>query len=68
MEEADVKGFVNKAGLPVLKSACPVDGYTKREYVKNLIKDINSESNGVKSRMFSAITNYPLKGWDSVDK
>lgn len=68
MEEADVKGFVNKADLPVLKSACPVDGYTKREYVKNLIKDINSESNGVKSRMFSAITNYPLKGWDSVDK
>lgn len=64
MEEADVKGFVNKENLPVLKSACPVDGITKREYVKNLIKDINSESNGVKQRMFSAIENYPLRGWE----
>lgn len=55
MNEADVIGFVNKAELPVLKSACPVDGYTKREYVKQLIKDINAETPGVKDRMFSAI-------------
>ncbi len=55
MNEADVVGFVNKMELPVLKSACPVDGYTKREYVKDLIKSIQSETPGVKDRMFSAI-------------
>ncbi len=55
MNEADVIGFVNKNELPVLKSACPVDGYTKREYVKGLIKSINAETPGVKDRMFSAI-------------
>ena len=57
MNEADVIGFVNKMELPVLKSACPVDGYTKREYVKELIKSINIETPGVKDRMFSAIQN-----------
>ena len=57
MNEADVIGFVNKMELPVLKSACPVDGYTKREYVKELIKSINTETPGVKDRMFSAIQN-----------
>ena len=55
MNEADVIGFVNKYELPVLKSACPVDGYTKREYVKDLLKTINTDTPGVKDRMFSAI-------------
>ena len=55
MNESDVIGFVNKMELPVLKSACPVDGYTKREYVKELLKSINNETPGVKDRMFSAI-------------
>ncbi len=55
MNEADVIGFVHKMELPVLKSACPVDGYTKREYVKDLIKSIQTETPGVKDRMFSAI-------------
>lgn len=55
MNEADVIGFVNKMELPVLKSPCPVDGYTKREYIKDLLKNINVETPGVKERMFSAI-------------
>lgn len=55
MNESDVVGFVNKMNLPVLKSACPVDGFTKREYVKELLKSINAETPGVKDRMFSAI-------------
>lgn len=55
MNEADVIGFVNKMNLPVLKSACPVDGYTKREYVKDLLKSIQTETPGVKERIFTAI-------------
>jgi len=55
MYEADVIGFSNKNELPVLKSPCPVDGHTKREYVKNLIRELNHDAPGVKERMFSAI-------------
>lgn len=67
MNEADVIGFVNKYQVPVVKSPCPVDGYTKREYVKNLLKKLNQENPGVKERMFTAIQNGNLKGWPMPD-
>lgn len=63
MNEADVIGFVNKYGLPVVKSPCPADGHTKREYVKNLLRQLNLENPGVKERMFTAIQTGNLKGW-----
>uniref|UniRef100_UPI0040561A19 tRNA lysidine(34) synthetase n=1 Tax=Acetatifactor sp. TaxID=1872090 RepID=UPI0040561A19 len=63
MNEADVIGFVNKQNVPVLKSACPVDGHTKREYIKNLLRQINLENPGVKNRMFTAIQNSKMEGW-----
>lgn len=54
--EADVKGFCNKYQLPVCKNPCPMDGHTKREYVKNLIKTLETENAGVKDRLFRAVT------------
>lgn len=65
MSEADVIGFVHKYDIPVVKSPCPVDGYTKREYVKNLLRELNLENPGVKERMFTAIQNGNLEGWSA---
>ena len=59
--EADVIGFTNKYELPVAKSKCPVDGHTKREYVKNIVKQLNKENPGCKERFFRAVLN---KGFD----
>ena len=63
MNEADVIGFVNKHAVPVVKSPCPADGYTKREYVKELLRRLNQENPGVKERMFAAIQSGGIKGW-----
>ncbi|MDY2937525.1 MAG: ATP-binding protein [Fusicatenibacter sp.] len=63
VDEADVIGFRNKYQLPVQKSPCPADGYTKRQYVKELLADLNRENPGVKERMFSAVVNGNLSGW-----
>lgn len=63
MNEADVIGFVNKNEIPVVKSPCPADGHTKREYIKQLLRQLNLENPGVKERMFSAIQNGIMKGW-----
>lgn len=63
MNEVDVIGFVNKYEVPVVKSPCPADGHTKREYVKNLLRQLNLENPGVKERMFTAIVNSNVKGW-----
>lgn len=65
MNEADVIGFVHKYNVPVVKSPCPADGHTKREYVKNLLQNLNRENPGVKERMFTAIVNSNMKGWES---
>lgn len=66
MKEADVIGFVRKYEVPVVKSPCPADGHTKREYVKQLLKQLNTENPGVKQRMFTAIQNGcdDLKEWN----
>ncbi len=53
--EADVIGFSRKYELPVAKNPCPVDGHTKREYVKNLIRKLNRENPGCKECFFTAI-------------
>lgn len=63
MQESDVIGFVHKYNLPVVKSPCPADGHTRREYIKNLLRQLNIENPGVKERMFTAIQNGNLKGW-----
>lgn len=63
VQEADVIGFWHKYNLPVAKSPCPVDGYTKREYAKNLVKQLNQEHPGSKERMFTAIVNGAMQGW-----
>ena len=65
MNEADVIGFVKKNDVPVVKSPCPADGYTKREYVKELVREINREAPGVKERMFTAITSGKLEGGET---
>lgn len=65
MNESDVIGFVNKYDVPVVKSPCPADGYTKRQYVTDLLASINRENPGVKERMFAAIQNGSMEGWQN---
>lgn len=62
-EEAEVKGFCNKYGIPVMKSPCPVDGTTKREYAGELLKQIQRDHPGAKERMFHAITEGKIYDW-----
>ena len=63
VDEADVIGFRNKYDLPVVKSRCPIDGLTKRQYAKDLVRQLNQEHPGAKQRMFTAILNGNIKGW-----
>lgn len=63
VKEADVIGFKNRYQLPVCKNPCPVDGKTKREYVKQLTKQLNLDAPGVKERFFHAIAEGNIDGW-----
>ncbi|MCF0136482.1 MAG: tRNA 2-thiocytidine biosynthesis protein TtcA [Lachnospiraceae bacterium] len=61
--ERDVIGFVNKYDVPVLKNTCPVDGYTKRQEVEELLKSLNEKDHETTKRMFTAIQRSELEGW-----
>lgn len=66
MKEADVKGFVNRYKLPVLKNPCPADGYTKREYVKQVLNQLNQEHPGIRRKIFTAIRGDVLPDWRKI--
>jgi len=67
MNEADVIGFIRRYEVPVVKSPCPVDKKTKREYVHQLMVMLNKDIPSVKNRMFTAVTDSMLPGWSNND-
>lgn len=66
--EPEVIGFQHKYQLPVCKNPCPMDGHTKREYVKNLAKRLEQENPGAKNRMFRAILDGQIPGWPPMEQ
>lgn len=57
MQETDVVGFINRSGAPVVKNPCPADGFTKRQYAKELLAELSRENHGLKERIFTAMIN-----------
>ena len=53
--ESYIAGFAKRYDLPVVKNLCPADKHTKREYVKDLVKQLERENPGFKTRLFTAI-------------
>lgn len=64
VKETDLIGFSRKYSLPVAKNPCPVDGHTKRQYVKELVKQLNLENPGFRDRLFTAVEKGNIKGWE----
>lgn len=61
--EKDVIGFANKYNLPIVKNKCSVDGNTKREEIKNIVKEFASKYDHFEERTFNAIKRSYLEGW-----
>ena len=62
LPERYVWGYAKRENLPVTKNPCPVDGHTKREYIKQHIKGLEQENPGIKKRLFTALRNS-LPDW-----
>ena len=70
-KEVDITSF--SKDLPIVKSCCPANKKTKREYVKNVLKGIGQEIPNVRDMFFSALIHperYNLfdKFEDQIDK
>ena len=66
--EQDIRGFVKKHNLPVVKSPCPADGKTKREEIKNLIKSLQSDIPKVQEHLFGAVQRSMILGWQQKEE
>lgn len=63
IEEKDIISFAAQYGLPVCKNPCPMDGYTKRQYIKELLARIYEENPGSDRCLYKAVLESHLPGW-----
>lgn len=61
--ERYIRSIARRLALPVVHNPCPADGNTKRQEVKNRLREMEQTMPGVRQRIFGAIQRYPLKGW-----
>lgn len=56
VDERDVVGFTRRYELPVVKNPCPADGRTRREDVKQFIRDSRAVFPEIRKNLFAALT------------
>ena len=61
--EAEIRGVVRRLELPVVKNPCPMDGVTKREEMKNFIKELNMNFDSAGEKVFGALNRSGIDGW-----
>ena len=65
IDEYMIKRAVKTYNYPIIKNPCPADGHTKRQDMKELIKDLNNTFPNFKEKLFSALNNSEqLFIWD----
>lgn len=62
-EEKQIKSVVKSENLPIVKSPCHVDGKTKRQFIKDLILELQKDNREIKSNLFGAIKRAEIDGW-----
>lgn len=65
--EGMLRNAAERNHLPVAFNPCPADGNTKRQEVKELIKSLDKQYPGLKSRVFGAMQGLPLPAWGPVE-
>ncbi len=61
--EADVKSYVKKNDITIVKSPCTVDGHTKREEMKKFIGEQRKKYDHFDDKIFGAIKRSEIQGW-----
>lgn len=55
IEEALLKRFALEADLPVVENPCPSAKNTKRQYIKDLLKNLEKDHRGLKENIFKSM-------------
>ena len=60
--EKYIKSFIKKNNIEIMNKVCPMDGVSKREYMKKMIKDLIIDIPHIKANLFGAIKRN-IKEW-----
>ena len=63
--EKEIRRFVKKQNIVIMPKNCPMDGVSKREDMKKMIKDLQVDIPHVRANLYGAIMRSHIKGWDS---
>ncbi len=66
--EGVIKSAVKRHNIPVVKSECPVDGTTKRQWTKEFLLGMEKNDRGFKKRLFGAMRRGEVSGWKEASK
>ena len=61
--EKDIKSYINKNNIKIVKNPCPANGNTKRQEIKELIHELGKKYDNLDGKIFSAIQPSNIKGW-----
>jgi len=61
--EKAIMNFTQSNNLPVVHNTCPMNGISKREDIKTLLKTLGITHRDIKSKIFGAMKRLPLEGW-----
>ncbi len=62
-EERDIIKVAKAEKIPIVKSSCPVDGHTERQWTKDFLYKLDKEKKGVKKLIFGAMVRGDISGF-----
>lgn len=61
--EKEIRKFIKRNNVKVMPKVCPMDGYSKREDMKNMILELEKNIPTVRANMVGAIKRANINGW-----
>ena len=64
--EKDIRNFIKRNNIEVMPKTCPMDGVSKREYMKNLLYKLVIDIPNVRANIIGAIKRANINGWKEI--
>ena len=64
--EKEIRNFIKRENITVMKKNCPMDGLSKREYMKDMLYKLSIEIPNVRANLMGAIKRANINGWKEI--
>ena len=66
ISEKEIRKFVRRNNIEVMPKVCPMDGTSKREYMKEFLYKLTLEIPNVRANLIGAIKRANINGWKDI--